>query len=246
MDAVKALGPIAGPLPEAPRADQGSAEAAKQFESYLVTFLAQQMRATVKDGPFSSGATAMFADLFDQEIGRRVAEGGGLGLRAQLEQALSVAQDAATPRPEAAHAHEVVPQRIDRNRNAGSRVTSAFGERVDPIDGTRRRHAGVDLAAPIGTPVRSVKDGVVRFAGERGAYGNIVIVDHGDGSESRYAHCDAIDVRPGQQVRAGQDIATVGDTGRSTGPHLHFEFRVRGAAVDPSAFLDTANTPLPR
>ena len=243
MDAIKTLASVAGPMPEAPQAGQDAAAAARQFESYLVTFLAQQMRATVKDGPFSTGATAMFADMFDQEIGRRVAEGGGLGLREELERALAGVRDAA---PAPMRGHTDVSHAVDRNRNAGARLTSAFGVRADPIDGTRKRHAGVDLAAPIGTPIRAVKDGVVRFAGERGAYGNIVVVDHGDGSETRYAHCEAIGVRPGERVTAGQDIATVGNTGRSTGPHLHFEFRVRGAAVDPSGFLDAANTPLPR
>jgi murein DD-endopeptidase MepM/ murein hydrolase activator NlpD len=244
MDPLNTLAPLAGPSPDAPRADKGSAEAAKEFESYLVTFLAQQMRKTVKDGPFSSGATAMFADLFDQEIGKRVSEGPGLGLRQQLERALAGLPDVAAPTQHAHHAHHA--PRVDRNQNADARLTSAFGERVDPIDGTRRRHAGVDLAAPIGTPVRAVKDGVVRFAGDRGGYGNIVIVDHGDGTETRYAHCHTLDVKAGQAVRAGQDIATVGNTGRSTGPHLHFEFRVRGAATDPSAFLDGSSGPIRR
>ncbi len=228
------------PVAEAPRMAPGddAAKAAEQFEAFLVSFLATQMRSTVKNGPFSSGPTAMFADLLDQELGKRVAEGGGLGMRDTIERSL---RD--LPQP----LRGVAPNATDRN---AARTTSGFGVRADPIDGARRNHAGVDLAAPTGTPIHAVKDGVVRYAGSRGGYGNIVILDHGDGTETRYAHCDAVGVKDGQRVAAGEPIATVGSTGRSTGPHLHFEFRNRGAPVDPSALLSGDRpgvaAPLPR
>ncbi|MEZ4239397.1 MAG: M23 family metallopeptidase [Myxococcota bacterium] len=116
-------------------------------------------------------------------------------------------------------------------------VTSAFGLRHDPIDGTDREHRGVDLEAPLGAPILAVQDGTVTFAGRSGGYGNLVIVDHGDGLQTRYAHCDRLDVAVGQQVRAGEAIAAVGQTGRATGPHLHLEVRLDGEPTDPIPWL---------
>ncbi len=112
-------------------------------------------------------------------------------------------------------------------------VGSGFGVRTDPFTGARRFHRGVDLPAATGTPVRAVRSGVVRFAGERGSYGQVVIVDHGDGLETRYAHLSRVDVEPGTTVPAGTILGAVGSTGRSTGPHLHFETRQGGRAIDP-------------
>ena len=120
------------------------------------------------------------------------------------------------------------------------RVTSSFGARVDPIDGHRGVHRGVDMAVPAGTPVLAAADGVVRLAGRHGGYGNLVEVRHADGSETRYAHLSAILVRAGEPVTQGQVIARAGATGRVTGAHLHFEYRVAGVAVDPLAHLGGA------
>ncbi len=120
---------------------------------------------------------------------------------------------------------------------ADMRVTSSFGARVDPIDGHRGVHRGVDMAVPAGTPVLAAADGVVRLAGRHGGYGNLVEVRHADGSETRYAHLSAILVRAGEPVAQGQLIARAGATGRATGAHLHFEYRVGGVAVDPLAHL---------
>jgi murein DD-endopeptidase MepM/ murein hydrolase activator NlpD len=118
------------------------------------------------------------------------------------------------------------------------RFTSAFGPRIHPVTGKARQHEGVDLAAPTGTPFRAAAGGTVSFAGARGGYGNLVIVDHPDGTSTRYAHAARLDVRPGQQVRAGEVLGAVGSTGMSTGPHLHFELRrAGGQAVDPAPLL---------
>ncbi len=118
-------------------------------------------------------------------------------------------------------------------RPVQGRITSDFGVRRDPFHGRRRSHRGVDLSAPLGAPVVAARTGTVRFAGERGGYGNLVIVDHGGGLETWYAHLDRIDVRAGSRIAAGRDLGTVGQTGRATGPHLHFEVREHGVAVDP-------------
>lgn len=113
------------------------------------------------------------------------------------------------------------------------RVSSEFGMRHHPITGVDKMHNGVDVAAPAGTPIRSAASGVVSFAGNRGGYGLLVIVDHGDGVETRYAHQQQLDVRAGDRVEAGQVLGAVGATGLATGPHLHFEVRRDGNPVDP-------------
>ena len=114
-----------------------------------------------------------------------------------------------------------------------SRVTSGFGMRVHPIARDWRAHRGVDYAAPIGTPIRSVGDGVVDFAGAQRGYGNVVEVAHASGKKTLYAHMNSISVRKGQRVSQSEQLGTVGRTGWATGPHLHFEFRVNGVHHDP-------------
>ena len=113
------------------------------------------------------------------------------------------------------------------------RVSSGFGMRRHPITGVDKMHNGVDVAAPAGAPIRSPASGVVSFAGSRGGYGLFVIVDHGNGVETRYAHQQRLDVRAGDRVEAGQVVGAVGATGLATGPHLHFEVRRDGTPVDP-------------
>lgn len=126
-----------------------------------------------------------------------------------------------------------------------SRKTSGFAMRLHPIFQTMRAHLGVDYAAPTGTPARTVGDGVVDFAGPQGGYGNVVIVRHGNNHSTVYAHLSRIQVRKGQSVQKGQTIGAVGSTGWSTGPHLHFEFRVNGTHVDPQKIIQQAqSTPL--
>lgn len=114
-----------------------------------------------------------------------------------------------------------------------SRVSSGFAMRFHPILQTLRKHNGLDYAAPTGTPVRNVGNGYVDFAGRQNGYGNVVIVRHGNGKETLYGHLSRIDVRKGQRVEQGQRLGAVGSTGWSTGPHLHFEFRVGGVHRDP-------------
>jgi murein DD-endopeptidase MepM/ murein hydrolase activator NlpD len=118
-----------------------------------------------------------------------------------------------------------------------SRVSSGYGMRFHPISGNRKAHLGVDYAAPTGTPVRTVGDGRVRFAGWQGGYGKVVFVEHSNGQSTVYAHLSRIDVRVGQSLSKGDRLGAVGSTGASTGPHLHFEFRVNGRHQDPLAMV---------
>lgn len=116
---------------------------------------------------------------------------------------------------------------------AFSRVTSGFGMRRHPLFKTWRRHKGVDFAAPRGTAIRSVGDGVVAFAGSQHGYGNAVEVRHGNGRSTFYAHMSRILVHRGERVEQGQTIGKVGSSGWATGPHVHFEFRVGSEVRDP-------------
>ncbi|MEW5819080.1 MAG: M23 family metallopeptidase [Cyanobacteriota bacterium] len=118
------------------------------------------------------------------------------------------------------------------------RVSSEFGMRTHPISGKRKMHTGIDIAAPGGTRVNSMANGKVVFAGKRGGYGNMVIVDHGNGVTTRYAHLSSLNVKNGQQVNAGQHLGGVGSTGYSTGNHLHFEVRENGQAVNPRKYIN--------
>lgn len=123
-----------------------------------------------------------------------------------------------------------------------SRVTSGFAMRFHPILQNWRQHAGVDYGAPSGTPVRTVADGVVEFAGWKNGYGNVVSVKHGKDRSTVYAHLSRIDVRKGQAIDQGRRIGAVGSTGWATGPHLHFEFKVGGAQRDPATIAALADT----
>ena len=117
------------------------------------------------------------------------------------------------------------------NWPAQGRISSRYGTRWG------RMHYGLDLAVSTGTPVRAAADGRVTWSGARGTYGNLVIIDHGHKIETRYAHNSRLAVRVGDSVKRGQVIAHSGNTGRSTGPHIHFEIRYRGKAVDPEKYL---------
>ena len=127
-----------------------------------------------------------------------------------------------------------------------SRISSGFSMRFHPILQKWRAHLGTDFAAPTGTPARTVGDGVVSFAGVQGGYGNVVIVKHRNSAETVYAHLSKIDVRVGEVIEQGQTIGLVGSTGWSTGPHLHFEFRVNGVHHDPATIAEQSETvPVP-
>jgi murein DD-endopeptidase MepM/ murein hydrolase activator NlpD len=116
-------------------------------------------------------------------------------------------------------------------------ISSYFGTRADPFTGYSAVHKGVDFAGPEGTKVSTVAAGLVTFAGERAGYGQMVEINHGNGLSTRYAHSEKLLVKQGDMVRKGQEVALIGSTGHSTGPHLHFEVLKNGLQVDPSRFI---------
>lgn len=116
-------------------------------------------------------------------------------------------------------------------------ITSGFGLRLSPFSGARKMHRGLDIAAPTGTPVLAPADGIVRRVGTASDYGKMVVIDHGYGYQTVFGHNSKIFVKVGQRVRRGDTIAAVGNTGRSTGPHLHYEVHLNGVPVNPRKYL---------
>ncbi|MBR4264374.1 MAG: M23 family metallopeptidase [Paludibacteraceae bacterium] len=123
------------------------------------------------------------------------------------------------------------------------RMASGYGWRIDPVYHIRRFHSGMDFSAPVGTDIFATGNGVVTFTGWRQGYGETVEVDHGFGYTTRYAHCSKLVARRGQKVKRGDVIAKVGNTGKSTGPHLHYEVHFNGKAIDPRNFYFYDLTP---
>ncbi len=190
-------------------------EKASQLESFVIKQLLTASGAFKGQGEVagSSLTQEMFADTLSQAV----AASGGLGLAPLLSKSLGDHQQgAATPG-----------------------VTSGFGERLDPITHLPSIHPGVDLGAAEGTPIPAARAGVVIAAGPRGGYGNAVELQHDDGTTTLYAHASEVDVTPGMSVGEGEIIGRVGQTGRTTGPHLHFEVRKGGHFVDPGQVLKT-------
>lgn len=116
-------------------------------------------------------------------------------------------------------------------------ITSYYGPRISPTSGQLRMHEGLDIGATPGTPIKAPADGIITFSGTKPGFGNFVQIDHGYGLETLYAHAKSLVARKGQRINRGELIATVGSTGFSTGPHLHYEVRINGTPVDPLYFI---------
>ncbi|MFO0580753.1 MAG: peptidoglycan DD-metalloendopeptidase family protein [Anaeromyxobacter sp.] len=223
-------------------------DAARQLESMLLRQVIET--SGVFDGGEGAGRSVR-AGMFAEALADAVAQAGGLGLADQVTRSLSggAAAGVAAPLPAPGPARALAPAASPAGAGPAlgalsgtpvqGTVTSRFGTRVDPFTAEPADHHGVDLGAPEGAPIRAPGAGVVVRAGPRGGYGNAVEIDHGNGVVTLYGHAAQVLVTPGEKVEAGQEIATVGSTGRSTGPHLHFEVRVGGRPVDPARVLKT-------
>jgi murein DD-endopeptidase MepM/ murein hydrolase activator NlpD len=226
--------------------------------------LAAMRRTVPKSGLLDKGfAHDTYLSLFDQEIARHLARRQDLGLTALLQRQLKDPDtdrqlpgrpSTALPRPPAAlQAGRAIA--IDAYRQQAGPTdgmfmlpvegqrTSGFGMRMHPIDHAERLHSGMDIAAPAGTPIQAAAAGQVVFSGTQAGYGNVVVIQHAEGYATLYAHNADNLVSVGTPVRQGQPIATVGSTGRSTGPHLHFEVRKDGKRLDPVQFFAAGSTP---
>jgi murein DD-endopeptidase MepM/ murein hydrolase activator NlpD len=238
-------------------------EVAKEFEAILLAQVIGAMRKTVPEsGVLEASANRKMLDgAFDQEVARSLAAKGGLGIAEQIVGQIErqqAARDAASgrvavaaPRSAASIGAVTTTSRaaaltatsaVEPNatvRPVAGEVSSPFGMRNDPFTGAPRFHAGIDVAAPRGSEIRAVADGEVVFSGwRRGGAGRVVEVRHADGLITSYAHAERTLVRTGQHVVAGEVVATVGSSGRASGPHLHFSALRDGQAVDPSGLLE--------
>ena len=222
------------------------AEASRALESTLVKQLLESSGAFKGNGVAGSSVNAQ---MFMEVLADAVTKDGGFGLAKMLEKSLAPPGSAGAADPETApgegHGFPAGPPLplpghapLPVGDGGPGTVTSAFGPRIHPIDGTHDFHTGVDLRAPQGAPILAALDGVVRSAGPRGGYGNAVEIDHGGGVTTLYAHASALSVRPGDVVEAGESLGKVGQTGKATGPHLHFEVRAQGKAIDPKKALN--------
>lgn len=172
----------------------------------------------------------------------------------KLEEAKKAAEDAARKKAEAEAAKKAAAEAAAGNSGAGEsvvsgnglfthpcpgyrRISSTFGYRKAPLAGASTNHKGVDFAAPTGTPIYAAAGGTVTSAGYSGKAGNLLIINHGNGMQTYYMHCNKIYVSAGQKVEKGQNVAAVGTTGNSTGPHLHFQVMSGGTPVNPLLYL---------
>ena len=217
---------------------------AAEFESMLLVQMLKDMR---KAGAWDEaeendtfGAQSLF-ETIDVELAGHLARARGMGLQEQLLNAFDRTQPVAPTTESAPAAGTVAPPAAKPERAAlklvspvNGAVTSEFGWRRDPFTNRTKFHQGVDLKAAYGEEIKAAAAGTVVFSGEQGGYGTSVVIEHADGTKTRYAHLSAALVQKGDPIGAGQPLGRAGRSGRATGPHLHFEVIARnGARVAP-------------
>jgi murein DD-endopeptidase MepM/ murein hydrolase activator NlpD len=231
---------------------------AQEFEALLMTQMLRDMRHAMVDDDEQNeglGSGALF-DTTEVELARALSRAGGLGLTDALLNAFErqiVPSTSVDPAGAGAardtggvaerpllHSGPASRSQADMVATLTDRapISSAFGWRRDPFTGAARFHQGIDIAVKYGAEVRAAAAGRVSFSGVQGGYGHTVVIDHGDGRQTRYAHLSDASVRDGEAVSEGQTIGRSGASGRSSGPHLHFELLVDGTPVDPAARTD--------
>lgn len=248
---------------EALKKDNGAElkKALTEFESLFIGYMLKTMKESVAKGDLFHGGSGeeVYNSLFDTELARLMASGHGIGLKDMMMREMGGAEEAAgsgeafTGRAFVPYTPLKIEEAQDEPVDGPSRpeadngfrfpvaegfkgVSSKYGMREDPFTGHERFHHGVDIAAKEGSPVYPAAGGRVIFSGTRGGYGNVVEVLHENGLVTRYGHNSRNLVKEGDRVTTRDAIASVGSTGRSTGPHLHFEILKDGSAIDPSGF----------
>jgi murein DD-endopeptidase MepM/ murein hydrolase activator NlpD len=221
---------------------------AKEMEALFVYELIKAMRQTATEETKTSLGKDTYMGMFDMELARLLSE-RGLGLQEMLLKTLN--NRTSEPNTKDETTSEIQTEISEPGSSSllsepdpgllslpvHGVISSPFGMRKHPIFGDNRFHTGVDIAAPVGTEVHPIRRGRVIFSGEQAGYGNVVVIDHGDGLISKYAHNKTNLVKEGEQVDANTVIAQVGYTGNSTGPHLHLEIRDEQGYIDPVTLL---------
>lgn len=236
----------------------------QEFEAVFIAHLLKVMRETIEESGLLEGGfgKSTYTELFDQEVSLSLARRGALGISNLLYKNLSEKNNntekqksdqtpdgdatgssaiSSNPSPKASNAHTASEEEIsDFQLPVHAHISSAFGMRKDPFSHQAKFHKGLDLSAPEGMNVVPALAGTVVFAGYMNGYGNTVVVQHSGELQTRYGHMGSIAVRVGDTVDSQNTLGTVGSTGRSTGPHLHFEVIRNGLAVDPAAKLNVS------
>lgn len=221
---------------------------AQQFEAMLMQQMLREMKDSMTAEQESGGFGAdIMGDTVNTEFSMALSRSGGLGIAESLMKSLQKLDTKSADQTEmtAPIVDGLQMPLADPRALPDPAVSSSFGWRADPLQGHRKFHNGTDLKLAYGEEVRAAAGGVVTFAGEQPGYGLVVKVDHGDGLETRYAHLSSAAVRQGMSIDAGTPIARSGNSGRSTGPHLHFEVRKDGQPIDPErviGFVPVADT----
>jgi murein DD-endopeptidase MepM/ murein hydrolase activator NlpD len=241
------------PVEAPPSAVTQAEKAATQLEAFFLRRMLAEARPA-GGGALSGGfAGDTFREMLDGALADTMAESGGIGLAEMFQGQLEAGGTAAAQPMRPLASRGIHAYAAGAGAGAGrdavldtmplqARQSSGYGERTDPLTGETKYHAGLDLAAPAGTTVHAAGPGRVSRAESAGTYGNLVVIEHANGLETRYAHLQAIHVKEGDEIEAGTDVGAVGTTGRSTGPHLHFEVRRDGTAIDPRTLLPGLNT----
>jgi murein DD-endopeptidase MepM/ murein hydrolase activator NlpD len=220
------------------KVEDPAATAGKQLEAFFLRRLLSEARPQggMIDGGFAGDT---FKGMLDEALADKMSAAGGVGMAEMFQRQLG-GKGAATK----GSAADALPM-IDGVPRLGLPLRPGYMQGYGPRvghDGTTHMHQGLDMAAQTGTPVAAAAGGTVTHAGPEGDYGNLVTVRHANGYETRYAHLSGIGVAVGDAVQAGQPLGTVGSTGLSDAPHLHFEVRRDGEAIDPAQLLPLNNS----
>jgi murein DD-endopeptidase MepM/ murein hydrolase activator NlpD len=256
------LGPSGTRLEGSVRAAQGASgdkrqselkKVSQEFEAIFIAQMLKVMRETIEESGLLEGGfgSSIYTELFDQEVSLSFARRGTLGISDLLYRSLvdNLPQDGEEGEKQKI-GKTTGAERLDNMDNpiadlqlpVQAPVSSGFGVRTDPFTHNLKFHKGVDLAAPRGMKVVAALPGRILFAGYENGYGNTVLIQHEDGIQTRYGHLGEISVRVGDSVSQESNLGTVGDSGRSTGPHLHFEVIRMGRPLDPASSFSAHRT----
>jgi murein DD-endopeptidase MepM/ murein hydrolase activator NlpD len=214
-------------------------KACKDFESIFTYELLKSMRRTIEKCDLFHGGQAeeIYESMLDQELAKNIAGNGSSSISELLYQQLKEPNSIESEGEGFSAQYAAVNSKLPGWPVKAPGVSSGFGWRKDPFTGRKQFHKGIDIPAEEGTKVKAAMSGRVLFSDNQKGYGKVVVIDHGHGFTTLYAHNRENNVRKGDWIEQGETIAEVGSTGRSTGPHLHFEVRRDGKHLDPVKFL---------